>query len=522
MPSFALAPLAHERDGSSFGDLTLENVFIEPAQTGARFRYELRPRAGLTKLADLPFETDGLTEVDVPDVDAPGEISPLPTVRFGDGQDPLTPAAMISAIFAEQGVNNGQLFYFANGRLFIREQSGTTRWADISSGYNFGAPKAGGPKIIACNTSAVCLADFNLYVTDPDTLALTKLIRQVGDGDIQPLWNDVAYLNGRVVAVERNSGRMHWTDPFFLRADQSVAYEFPGLNFLTAEAAGDNLIACEAMNNRIYGFGASTIQMFDNTGSNDAAFAPTPGGVLDMGLLGVSAKTQTAGAIVFATERNERYRVRQVFMVTSGRPAAISSPTVEEDLERLTERQAAALEMWTYGYEGHNFIVLDAYGLWTWVYDTKLSYWVKNVTAGAPWAAYGATVFDGRQVFAARHGAELYTSTPAAFDGTDPVNKRAAVFTGALGRSQSIDTVTLDMAGLEAPADVELEISDDRGETWNAPRRATLPVNPRNWSRPTFRRLGRANPAGFGMRVSWDGPEPRAVAGLHVNEANYG
>lgn len=489
MPTIPFVPENTAGKDSTFGSLDLRNVYVRLAPRGAAHRFELRSRTGLT---DYLYITPD--DIRVPPTDAPPE-----------GPD------FIQAIFSSPEVAGGFLYYQAFDRLY--SVSGTNQlrsYPNMLPAIGFGGSREFGPRFVPLNQSLAYLNGGLVILDDEANLTEVTLppITQIAD---------IAYLNGRLVVVEAGSGRFGWTNPFAFTT-------LPALNFATAEAAGDNLLGVEAMNEEIWLFGSSTIERYTDTGSAEpsATFQRSPGGVINMGVLSRGAKIQTAGALVWVCERTEEYKARQVFMSQGGPPQAIPNSALEDDLDALTYPEKQSVFMWSYGEDGDNLVVLDCDGKWTWVLSTRHRTWTKYDTSNDPnWEANGSAAFFGVDLFGSRRSATIMRPVTTELDGNRAFNKVASVQIPHLGDMRSLDALGVNMAGMDDTALMTVELSDDNGATWRDPLQEVVEADPAVWTRPIWWGLGPAEPGGLGIRITWTTASPRAVSALHINEAAY-
>lgn len=489
MPSFPIVADERTGDASSFGQLELRNLFVEQAPQGSIFPYEVKSRPGLR---DYLFALeDGAS--------------------FPPGFSAPENGEFVQAVFASPGVAGGNLYYQAYGRMYVVDEVNNVTTLNLNlPELAFGGDRSKGPHFVAANETLVYLHG-GTFLFEADGSFGTLQINQPED------IADITYLNGKLVAIEEGTGRFHWTAPFNFTT-------FEGLGFATAESAGDTLLGIEAMNNEVYLFGAASLERWTDTGAETAStFQRSPGGVVEIGLLAPRAKIQAAGGIFWVSQRTGQYKTRQVLLTTGGAPRPISNPSVEQDLEKLEFRDLNSVHMWSYGNDGHIFIVLDADDKWTWVYDTKFDYWAKYNTLNRPnWEANGSAIFFGVQLFASRNRPAVMLGEPANTDGLGAYNKVVSVQVPHIGDQRSIDTVGIDMAPLDQASLMSMEVSVDRGKTWRAPRTITVEPRAGEFVRPIWRRMGSVPPGGCTVRITWSTGDPVAVSGLHFNEANYG
>ncbi|VAX07951.1 hypothetical protein MNBD_ALPHA03-1275 [hydrothermal vent metagenome] len=163
------------------------------------------------------------------------------------------------------GIKWGGSIYFVTGNSFVRrEPSGV--WTTIGE-----INTTGGWCVISKGRAYIAFVDgVDGWAYDGTTFA------QIIDPDFPAGATHLSYLNGRWAANQGDSDR------FYLSGTEDP-YAWAPLDFATAEANPDNILAHIATNRDIYFLGKDTIQVYFDSGSLDFPLAPYQD-VIEMGI----------------------------------------------------------------------------------------------------------------------------------------------------------------------------------------------------------------------------------------------
>lgn len=487
MPIVRFHPSNDARKGSASPQLVLENVVIQPAEGGSE-GYELRPRSGLQQINLIPGEDICVRAI------IPLERIPTASPQFVAITLPRSSLIENQAGGPKVVVGNDEVFYLEGGV--------------ITSFY----PDAGQP---------------NGYALAP--------VRNPSEN--QFLVDDFTFIRGRVVAVERNSGRFWWTRPFQNRPDQLVGESgdpdpgadlFDAVSAATAEAAGDTLKGVEAIGSRLFLFGEDTIEIWTNRQNTGLPFAPEAGGPIEVGLAGKAAKVRGQNRIYFLSSRSAEHPKRKIYMIQGRSFTPISTPWVEELLDGLIADRTRALRMSIFGEREREMVMVDAEGDFTLIYDAENGTWYRFNTEGSPnWDACVAQgVADQEGVFGSRSSGTVMITVENANDGPIggagqalPITKRARFAIAHQGTGRMLDSVYVNTSTPTEDVPMTLRLSYDRGQTFTKAYTKNISSSPAAYGRPQWRGLPRIPSQGLVAEIEWAGLEPEAVSSVYINEA---
>lgn len=292
------------------------------------------------------------------------------------------------------------------------------------------------------------------WVLKPDTL------EQIADPDFNGAV-DTDFINGYHLFVRPNTGQVFWSDLL----DPS---SFSPLEFATAESASDDLVGILIDKQEIYLFGTETTELFSATGNIDDPFRRRPGGQITRGLSGRDAKVLVNNSIFFVGED------RIVYTLNGLSPVRVSKHAIEEVLSKLTDEEAAQLNMWTYTQDGHIFVVLDIPDKHTFCFDVVTRTWHERQSFGEIlWEPQNAVRHLGGILTGSRKDGSIYfLDTEADQDNGELIERRFTAGLGIERRGQPIYNLALDVvSGLgsvmgDNPV-IGMRWSDDQGHTWS-------------------------------------------------------
>lgn len=317
--------------------------------------------------------------------------------------------------------------------------------------------------------------------------------------------SSVATIDQVVVAVRADTGRMYFRLPGETTWD--------ALNYFSAEAEPDPVIAVRKVGNELWAFGTSSVQPFNSTGDSAAPFQIISGREY---LRGCRARTSIAildNAAFWVGEDGIAYRGENV-------PQVISTPAISE---RIKAANPEDLIGWTYAWDGHTFYALTVIGHGTWVYDVSTGEWHEAASYGlSHWRAY-VGVMHGLSVYAgdSESGNVWLLNSSLVADGNDPLER---TFTSGLEVEVplSCDVIRLDATAGFVPtgssAIMELRWSDDVGNTWSNWQSANMGDAGHFRRQISWRRLGLIDQPGRVFEFRLTDPTPWRLSAVRMNE----
>ena len=243
----------------------------------------------------------------------------------------------------------------------------------LSDGYLRIAPgitamgKAEGPDRGGINWNGICYRVIGSSFVSVAANGAISLIGDVGEGG--PCWFDYSF---DVLAIGSN-GRMYyydgsdlsqvtdpdlgealdgiWIDGRFMTTDGEflVVTELNNptavdpLKYGSSEEDPDRVVGLIKIRGEAYALNRNTIENFTNTGSTGFPFVRNAGAMIPYGCVGTKAKA--AFLQTFAFVGNARGEGMAVYLAGAGDASKLSNKFVDDALAKLTDEQAAAIEM---------------------------------------------------------------------------------------------------------------------------------------------------------------------------------
>jgi hypothetical protein len=291
------------------------------------------------------------------------------------------------------------------------------------------------------------------------------------------------------------------------------------LDFASAEASPDNIVAVSSTFGYLFLLGASTTEIWYNAGDPDQVFMRVQGMVASSGCaapFSVAKVGETGNVLVWlsAGEQGQGYAVANAGGSGMER---ISTAEVEYQWSQYPRFDDAV----GYGYtqEGHVFYVLTfPSGGRTWAYDMGTKTWHERQTAGGEHLGRCCAFFVGRHILGSREDGALY-----AYDLNSYTDAGERIIRELVGPTLGTDEGLLSYRSVQVDMDrgdvaigldpqMMLSWSNDAGHTWTDEITGAIGKQGDYTRRVIFRRLGRSFRRTFKLRIS----DPIRVA---INDA---
>ena len=165
-------------------------------------------------------------------------------------------------------------------------------------------------------------------------------------------------------------------------------------NFATAEASPDTLQCVISDSIRLFLLGATTVEVWYDSGDPDFAFTRIPGAVHYRGCAAAQSACRIDSSIIWLGQA--QYGKLQIYQMRGeNAPEVISTPQIEYTISQYTTfSDAIAFPMLS---NGHEFYVLTfpTQGV-TWVYDCRTQEWHQRSTNGGRWIANCFAFFNNK------------------------------------------------------------------------------------------------------------------------------
>lgn len=408
----------------------------------------------------------------------------------------------------------GKLIAVVGVRVYDLRASGVETTA-------FGDPITGdGPVLLANNGRYVVVLAPGAagYVYDPSPPASgTGLVTQITDPDFTANGNPtgVTFIDGYFVfTTDQNK---------IIVSELNDPFNYNALDFSSADAAPDDVVAPFVFRNQLMIAGTDTIEAFQNTGGLNFPFSRS-GLFFDQGVLSPYAIVRTADAVFFlGSGVNEK---PSIWALSGNGAQPISTDAIDALLGGISKQQLQRTTAWYYAQDGHRFVGFTLSDT-TLVYDITTQRWHERrsvITSEEPFetrwrvefvvSAFGRlialdTLGDGLGELDSGLGDEFGESIVRYFT-TVPFQNNMRPFS-VPSLEMTVESGLGDFSTIDPQ--VSLDVSRDGGKTWNNKRRRGAGQIGQYGRRVVWRRNGR--PERFDVyRFSYSDPPKLAVLQL--------
>ena len=199
-----------------------------------------------------------------------------------------------------------------------------------------------------------------------------------------PQW--VAFVDGYFVVSGTASGR---GDAFTISGlDDGTT--FNALDFAFAENSPDAIRGMAVLSNRVWMFGAKTVEKFWNSGDPTFPFQVSKSETLTKGILNGRCWAQIDNTLCWVGQNKIVYRSG------GGTPQVISTPEIKEALDASTVEDCYA-----FFDRGHEYFAIRRAGKTTFCYDVTTGLWIERSTGVGenPWIVTSVEEYDGVQYY---------------------------------------------------------------------------------------------------------------------------
>ena len=319
------------------------------------------------------------------------------------------------------------------------------------------------------------VAENKSYSFDVPTLTNSEI---TGGGFEQAI-SSASVASYSLIAV-KDTGRFRW------RLTNSATYS--ALDFATAEAESDNLVALRAVGNEVVLLGTKTTEWWGPTGDAGAnAFAKTATAAANIGCASRDTAVLVDSGLTWVG-RDGRAGGVSVYRAEGYSPKKISPPEIDNLLEQVAD--LSTLNAFAYQQRGHLYYVLNNPGELTVAWDIatnqwsyrKSGLWTMGAEPNGGWDAETFAINGTNQIVGASDGNLYKLVADTYIEGSDGIVREAtSVQLNHDGKRAFMSRLELDVeAGIglssgqgSAPI-VMMSMSDDGGSTWSTPRNAGM------------------------------------------------
>jgi len=183
-------------------------------------------------------------------------------------------------------------------------------------------------------------------------------LTEVTDSDLETP-NSTTFLNSQMI-YDGDAGR-------FAVSDAGDGSSIDGLNYGTAESKGDDLTRVYAFDQALYLFGVDTIEPWYNSGTGNPPFDRIEGGIINIGIAGIHAVTNTKDAAYFLGGDKTAYKLKGY------QETQISTIAINNAFESYADVSDCFCD--AIKYQGQDFVI--------YTFPTADKTWVYNETNGS-------------------------------------------------------------------------------------------------------------------------------------------
>jgi len=333
-------------------------------------------------------------------------------------------------------------------------------------------------------TQVVIVDGTNGYVYNPTANTVT----QITDADFPSVATYVTWLAGYFVVTSSDGS-------YYISAlDNPTAWD--ALDFDTAEASPDGLVAVLADHGELLLVGEKTLEFRANTGAADFPFTPVSGAAREYGLAARASLCKFGDSVVFLA-RNRQGQVQVVRMVGYN-PQSIS----DSDLDEIVNGYATVLDATGLSYQlgGHafyqlNFTTANA----SWLYDAQSGVWSELTSGDDRHLGEIGVVYQEKPYCSSYTDGKIYEIDPDVYSDAGAAIKRKIVgrHLNAQFEPMTVSELYIDAetgigltSGQGSDPQIMLRVSKDNGRTWGSELWRDMGAIGEYTKRVVWRRLG--------------------------------
>lgn len=320
-------------------------------------------------------------------------------------------------------------------------------------------------RLAASNDQIMCVDGTNGYIYTISTTGFTEIT----DADFIATPVDVTYQDGFFIVISN-------TDHKFYLSAINDGESWDALDFASATADPDYLVAVKSDHREIWLFGNKTTEIWFNSGNVDFTFERRPGVLMHKGCTAKNSVTRTDNSLYWLGKDETNNNV--VIRAEGYTPRVISSRAVSQAIDGYSTVDDAV--GFAYRQGNHEFYVLTfPTEQKTWVYDSSLDQWHERDSLineeYKRWRPNCYAFAYGKHIVGDFNSGELYEIDNDTYtDAGNPIRrKRVSSHVNQNNYFISMYNFCLDMepgvgidSGQGSDPQVLLRVSKDGGHTW--------------------------------------------------------
>ena len=322
----------------------------------------------------------------------------------------------------------------------------------------------------------------------------TSVFSQITSPNFYPT-ESCDFIDQYIIFVRKGTGQFFWC----AIADATT---YDALDFSTAEANTDLLIAIKIIHREIWLFGERSIEIWVDSGDANSPFTRSSA-LIEKGIASVACASKLDNTLFWLS--NDGY----VYRGYGYNPLRISTHAIEQGISEEVLSDAISF---AYEDTGHGYFILTFVTGKTWCYDVSSSLWHRRKSYGMTrWRANNyIRVYDKHFVGDYAKGIVWELRRDLFSEGTDPlVSERITQYFHAnenyIYPSEleiTLNTGDVDQNGQGSDPMFEMRYSDDGGRNWTNWKQRSLGKIGQYNKRIRFHGLGRFRSRLFHFRIS--------------------
>lgn len=311
-------------------------------------------------------------------------------------------------------------------------------------------------------------------------------------------------------------------DAEFFISELADATTYNALDFASAEASPDGVLAVLVDHLELWVFGTGTIEIYQDTGNPDFPLERIAGVVIERGLGARYTPQQMDNSVYWLGEDG------MVYLASGYTPQRISTYPIEQDIQSQDFSTAFAF---TYRSKGHWFYVLTLPDGKTWVFDASTKLWHRRKSFQLDrWRANTHSYVYNKHIIGDFEDGTLWELRDDVFtEGYDPfIAERYTQVTHASQAPLFCHSMELVMdTGHGETNDpyldpiIDMRFSDDGGRNWSTYKQRSLGKIGQYGKRVKYPRLGRFINRIFHIRISDPIKRDMIAATANVDVGTY-
>lgn len=342
---------------------------------------------------------------------------------------------------------------------------------------NLGVITGSGPVSMADNGVQLCIvSEPDAWIFDVSSTTFT----QITDPDF-PGSRYVTESAGYFVhVVPDNSGE-------FFVSNLNDGLAFDTLDFATAEAGGDPLLAAFANHGEVWMFGTETIEPWAVNGTIEFPFSPISSTKIERGCAAKFSIVNYDNTVVWIGDDRIVYRANGYV------PERISTHAIEQILAQSNDLSQVQGSWHT--IDGHTFYMLKYVGLWTLLFDAATGMWHERHTFQTESWAYGYPINTYNTVLVGGDNGNIYMmDLDATTDAGDIISYEVT------SPETFANTARIEISRLQVDMKVGIGLNDGQGSDPQAMLMWSKDGG-QTWSNEHWRSMGKIGV--YGRRVIW-------------------